>query len=231
MFQFTRRTRRSSLSPTIAPALRGGLVVTLAAALVVAASVGALATDAADAASLFAASLRQEQQGQPQAALAPIKTLLARDQGHYLATLRAGWLSYSAGLYDDAVRYYRQAASLEPRALEPRLGLMLPLMALGRWRDAEVVGKAIVTEDGRSYLARSRLSFIYFSQGRYALAESVYRAVLDDYPSDADMRLGLGWTHVRQNRGRDAEKAFRQVLEVQPENASARQGLTALTKI
>jgi tetratricopeptide (TPR) repeat protein len=209
-------------------AIKAGFIGTLVAALLAAGSVAALATDGNATGPLFASSYAHERQGQIKAALADMTTVLQRDDGHYVATLRAGWLSYTAGDYTAAARYYQAAIKLAPEAIEPRLGLMLPLMALGQWSAAEAVGNEIVQRDPRSYLARSRLAYVYFSQGRYSLAEKTYDAVLDDYPSDLDMMLGLAWTQARQGRTGQASASFARVLALQPDNASAQKGLESL---
>ncbi|MFC1706512.1 tetratricopeptide repeat protein [Planctomycetota bacterium] len=205
--------------------LRAGLGVTLTAAVLTCGSVIVLATGVRDMGARFESSFRHEREGSLEEALAEVLAVLSKHEDHYVATLRAGWLSYCAGRHGEAVRFYRCAEKLEPKALEPRLGAMLPLMAGKRWREAEETGLRVLRRAPRSYLARSRLAYICFAHGRYAEAETWYRVVLADYPSDVEMRLGLGWTYARQGRKGLAREQFEEVLSIRPSNESALLGL------
>jgi cytochrome c-type biogenesis protein CcmH/NrfG len=139
--------------------------------------------------------------------------------------LRAGWLSYLKGDYRHSVDYYRKAVFLEPGAIEPKLGLTLPLMASKNWKEAGAVARQVLKVDANNYLASSRLAFILFSQGRYGEAEKQYRKVISGYPADIDMKLGLGWTYFRMGQKRKAAAVFREVLMVRKNNTSAQHGM------
>lgn len=177
---------------------------------------------------LFESSFANEATGDLDRALNDVLNILRVDDGHYLGNLRAGWLYYSKGRYDDAVRFYDKAGKGVPKAIEPRLGQMLPLMAAKRWKEAEALGLAVLRRAPHNYLASSRLAYITFSLGRYKDAETYYRAVLDDYPSDTEMMLGLGWTYLRQGRKAEARAMFEAVLSIRRQNVNARAGLDSL---
>lgn len=176
----------------------------------------------------FASSFVREAKGELDAALNDVLAVLRLDDKHYVATLRAGWLYYLQGRYEDAIRLYQRAAALAPGGLEPRLGQMLPLMAAARWAEAERLGQELLALSPRDYTVRSRLAWIAYSQGRYAVAESRYREVLSDFPSDVEMRLGLGWALALQGKKDEAALAFRYVLSVHKDHIRAREGLQAL---
>lgn len=203
------------------------LLVLLASALAAAPSQTVRADDDPIPA-LFANSFAHESEGELAAALNDVLAILRRDDAHYFATLRAGYLYYLQARHDDALRMYRRAQELAPDALEPRLGEMLPLMAASRWSEAERLGQALGALAPRDYTIRSRLAWIAYSQGRHALAEARYRAVLADYPSDIEMRLGLGWSLALQGKKDEAAAAFRWVLSVYRDHVRAREGLQAL---
>jgi tetratricopeptide (TPR) repeat protein len=176
----------------------------------------------------FASSFAHEAKGEIDEALNDMLIILRGDAKHYVATLRSGWLYYIGGRYADSIAMYEAADKLAPSALEPRLGLMLPLMASERWAKAEVVGKELAKLAPRDYTVRSRLAWIAFAQGRYKEAETLYQAVLADYPSDLEMMLGLAWTWLREGRKPEAKGMFQRVLSIRSDNVQARTGLQSL---
>ena len=188
----------------------------------------ALGAEGGELGARFASSFAHEAKGEVEEALNDVLQILRGDAKHYVATLRAGWLYYVAGRHADSVAMYEAAERLVPKALEPRLGLMLPLMAAQRWAKAEIVGRELLKEAPRDYTIRSRLAWIAFSQGRYKEAEAFYQAVLTDFPSDLDMMLGLGWTWQRQGRKAEARAMFEAVLSVRNDNVQAKTGLQYL---
>jgi tetratricopeptide (TPR) repeat protein len=145
--------------------------------------------------------------------------------GTYVARLRKGWLHYQAGRYPQSSEAYLRAAALQPASVEARLGAMLPLMALRRWKDAERVGGEVLALAPNDFTAVSRLAWIRFSQAQYTEAESHYRLALAAYPSSTEMRAGLGWTLLKLGRFKEAREAFEQVLAFAPDHAAAREGL------
>lgn len=179
-------------------------------------------------ADLFESSFAHEATGDTDRALNDTMKILRAAPDHYVANLRAGWLYYAKGRYGDAIEFYGKASKIAPGAVEPRLGIMLPMMAAKRWGEARKVGERILKKAPGNYLATSRLAFIAYSQGRYKDAEKLYTAVLADYPSDVDMMLGLGWTFVKQGRSVDSRATFEGVLSIRKSNTSARAGLDAL---
>lgn len=179
---------------------------------------------------LFQASYQQEAQGSFKAALNSTLQVLRLSPRSYLGNLRAGWLLYRMQRYEESQKRYRKADKLAPRALEPRVGIMLPLMALRRWGEVEKLALHLLKYDPLNYTLLSRLAYVYFSTGRYGEAVERYQQVLDLYPSDTQMQLGLAWTYVRMQRRKEAERWFQTVLQVQPDSVSARSGLEAIQR-
>jgi len=117
---------------------------------------------------------------------------------------------------------------LEPKAVEPRLGLMLPLMALRRWAEAEKAGQQVLGTAPGDFTAQSRIAFIHYSQGRFADAESWYRKALGGFPSNVEMRAGLGWSLLKLGNAAAARAEFERILVIAPDHASAKEGLAAV---
>ncbi len=188
----------------------------------------ALAADHDQVAELFASSYAHEAKGDHPGALNDVLQILRADEDLYVAVLRAGWLYYAQGRHADSVAMYERAERLAPEALEPKLGLTLPLMASGRWAKAEVVTAEVLQMAPRNYTARSRFGWIAFNQGRYKVAETHYSAALADFPSDLEMMMGLGATFARQGRKVDARALYERVLLVNKDHLSAKAALQAL---
>jgi len=201
--------------------LLGGLVVAL---LGLAPATG-LAGSEATIPDLYASSYSHEHRGSFDLAVNEMLQVLRIAPQDYVACLRAGWLNYQAGRFDDAVVHYRKAVQVAPRAVEARLGLLLPLMANLRWKEAEAVAREVLVTDPGNYLARSRLAWTLYSLGRFKEAETLYTALVEGYPGDFEMRLGLGWTLLKQGRKAEARPHFETVLRVDAHNLRARAGM------
>lgn len=176
---------------------------------------------------LYRQSYAQEARGDHAGALKAMEVLVAGTPD-YVATLRHGWLLYLVGRYTDSTVAYGKAIALEPKAVEPKLGAMLPNMALRRWKEAERLGAEVLRASPGEFLAVSRLAFINFEQARWDRAEAFYQQALGLFPSNVEMQTGLAWSHLRQGKVDEARAGFQRVLQVAPDSASAREGLAQL---
>jgi tetratricopeptide (TPR) repeat protein len=180
---------------------------------------------AGSAPDLYRQSYAAEARGDAAAALQALEELGAAD---YVVHLRRGWLLHQLGRSADSVAAYRKAMALEPRAVEPRLGVTLPLMALRRWSETEQACLEALALAPGDYTALSRAAYASFQLGRWAKAAAGYRAALVLYPADVEMQAGLGWALMRQGKGAEARAALERVLAVAPDHLSAREGLALL---
>ncbi len=179
-------------------------------------------------AAAYQASNDLEQAGKYRDALEVLEGLPEATQEAYVFRLRRAWLLYLAGDHRASIDAYGTAIEAEPGAVEPRLGMLLPQMALYLWLDAERTARGALELDPTGYLATSRHAWILYNLGRHGDAAEAYRAVLRLYPSDVDMQAGLGWCLIHQGKGEEAAGWFRAVLEVAPRHVTARQGLEAI---
>ena len=198
------------------------LLATVAAVLL-----AATPLDAGKGASAYQRSYELEAAGNYQGAIDALMRAPSNEQSRYVFQLRLGWLNYLAGRLDRSIQSYRRAVGQAPAAIEPRLGLMLPLMAARRWLEAGRVGREVLDRDPKSYLARSRLAFASYSAGRYDEAASLYASVLADYPADAEMLVGLGWAQLKAGKRTEATRTFRAVVSFAPGHPQAQAGLRA----
>lgn len=197
----------------------------IAAALILSSST--LASPAEANPEVWRRSYALEARNDARGALAAMESLPAQDRGSYLFALRNGWLLYSLGRHAEAVEAYRRAEAVSPRAIEPRVGELLPLMALRRWQEAEQRSREVLRMDGDNYLASRRLALALYHLGRFDEAREAYQQVIARYPGDLEMLTGVGWCELRRGRRDDAAAAFRAVLAVSPDDAGATAGLAA----
>lgn len=163
-----------------------------------------------------------------ESALAQVDRIPAEEADAYLVPLRKGWLLYLLGRYGESVEAYSAAVSANPGAVEARLGLTLPLMALRQWSDAEKACRDVLDKAPGQYLAASRLAYVLYSSGRYGEAEVVYAELVRLYPGDVEMRAGLGWALLKQGKTAGARGHFKWVLHTTPDHASAQEGVALL---
>lgn len=148
------------------------------------------------------------------------------DQGEdYVYHLRRGWLLYLLGRHGDSAVAYQAAIGAQPGSVEARQGLVLPLMSLKQWPDAQAVCVELLQISPEDYRGNSRLAYILYSMGRYGESAELYRKVLVHYPSDVEMQAGLGWAQLKQGDAMAARKTFSAVLRLAPSHVSAKQGL------
>lgn len=181
---------------------------------------------AASPAQIYRRSYELEAKGEYAAALKALDGLPKSSRG-YVYRLRRGWLLYLMGRNFDAMEEYRRAIALEPDAVEPRLGLMLPQIALKLWLDTLKTGKQVLARDAHNYTAHARMAWAAYNLARYQEAAEHYRHNLALYPSDVEMRAGLGYCHLKRGETKAAAREFRRVLEVAPDHGSAQAGLLA----
>jgi len=95
------------------------------------------------------------------AAAAKVLEALPRSPVDYLLDLRLGWLHYLQGNTASSCYHYERARVGTPRAIEPRVALLLPLLAQQRYAQAEQTARAILASVPDHYLASLRLTIAY----------------------------------------------------------------------
>jgi tetratricopeptide (TPR) repeat protein len=179
----------------------------------------------AQVASLYRESYRLEAAADPRGALLKMKEIRAKAGASYFVALRSAWLAHVAGDHPAAEAGYGEAISLAPKAVEPRLGLTLPLLAQRKWRDLERASREVLALDSNNGVARARLAAALYALANYPDSAVVYRKLLEDFPAELDHQTGLGWCLARMGRRAEARQLFAAVLAVSPDNVNAQQGM------
>ena len=136
----------------------------------------------------------------------------------YAVELRLGWLYYLSTNHIVSAEHYRAASDVAPRAVEPRLGLLLPLLASSRFIEAEFTAREILREHQTHYLAHRRLATALRWQQKLGEAGKVLTHALKLYPSDAALLAELGLVKAEQKELATARALFNEALTLDPDN-------------
>lgn len=201
--------------------------IELAVGLVVVGTLGVVRAPAPSrsSADAFRESYQLEASQDYQGAIRTLTAAHPSSSRNYLLQLRLGWLYYLQGSHANALRHYQAAVLLSPRAVEPRLGQMLPLLAQGKYAEVEVLAREVLKLDGNHYTASLRLAYALRRQGKLPQAEQVNDQMLRLYPTDVAFLVEQGYTYLAERRSADAARVFAEVLLLVPEHPDAVAGL------
>ena len=150
------------------------------------------------------------------------------DENSYEINIRLGWLNYLKTDYPSSNKYYSTAIELLPYAIEPKLGYVLPLSALGNWDEVINTYNQILTIDPQNTLVNYRLGAIYYYRGNYEEAYLLVEKVVNLYPFDYDSVILFAWINLQRGDFRKAEVLFNKSLLIRPEDESAIEGLALI---
>lgn len=174
----------------------------------------------------FAKSQTYEAQGSYNEAINALKVVYQEDS--YEINLRLGWLTYLNGSFTESSAYYMKAMKLKPYAIEPRLGYVYPLSALGKWELVINTYLEILSVDPQHSLVNYRLASVYYGRKDYKQAEKYLEKVVNLYPFDYDSMVLFAWTNYRLGKLREAQVLFNKVLLNKPKDSSALEGLSLI---
>jgi tetratricopeptide (TPR) repeat protein len=166
-------------------------------------------------------SYKQEAAGKYAPAQFALEPILRDSPGNDFALMRRAWLNYLQGRHHDAVRDYTQALLLNPRSLEARLALSLPLMAQQQWKEAEIELRKVIGVSAWDYTAHSRLLVCEEGQRKWNELAQHAAELASRYPSDANALLYLARGEAWLGNVKKAQAAYMQVLERAPAHVEA----------
>ncbi len=139
----------------------------------------------------------------------------------YTVNLKLGWLYYLEKRYANSISHYKLAAKVYPNAVEPLLGLSLPLLAQKKWEEVEKLMYEVIKRDYYNYYGNLRLCFVLRKEKKYALAENIARKMLGLYPIDINFLNELGLALMKQGKSKKAINYFNVVITLDPQNLVA----------
>jgi tetratricopeptide (TPR) repeat protein len=134
------------------------------------------------------------------------------------------------GAYAEALPFYQDLISLNPRHAVALNNLGAALFKLGRLDDAERCFRQLITVDPGSVDGHSNMGTTFFAKGWYADAENFLRRALKLNPRHVDARTTLGLVLSHLNRLREAKSHFEKALKHQPGSTDALVGMALTAK-
>jgi len=171
----------------------------------------------------FQDSYLHEASGNLAEAILDLKEIYAENS--YEINLRLGWLTNSSGLFTESQSYYNRAITLNPFAVEPRFGIVMPQSAMGNWTAVISQYEKILEIMPNNTIAMHRLGLIYYGQKKYMKAGKYFEKVVNLYPFDYDALLMYAWTNYQLKKYREAKVLFNKALMNTPTGSSAMEGL------
>jgi tetratricopeptide (TPR) repeat protein len=134
------------------------------------------------------------------------------------------------GAYAEALTFYQDLISLNPRHAVALNNLGAALFKVGRLKEAEGCFHQLIRVDPGSADGHSNLGTTFLAKGRYADAEIFLRRALKLNPRHVDARTTLGLVLSYLNRLREAKSHFEKALKYEPRNADALVGMALTAK-
>lgn len=139
----------------------------------------------------------------------------------YLVYVRLGWLHYLRADYEKSKQFYQQAMRMQSKALEPRLGYMLPLLAQYRYAEVEATAKSVLTIDANHPTASLRLAYALRMQSKFNPARDVNARMLELYPTDLGFLVEQLLSSVGAKHP-DVPLLCETILALDPDNVTAK---------
>lgn len=137
------------------------------------------------------------------------------------ALMRRGWLAYLHGRHNEAIDFYGRAINKNPKSLEARLGITLPLLAQRRWKEAALYARQVIAESSWDYTAHLRLMVAEEGLRDWkTLAEHAER-VSERYPADATALVYLARAQAWMGNTKAAREDYARVLSRIPGHSEA----------
>jgi tetratricopeptide (TPR) repeat protein len=163
-----------------------------------------------------------ESAGKYNEAIFVMETVPANSPDAELRLLRRGWLFYQAGKYDESIREYRLAIERNSHSIDARLGIMLPMLAFKRWREAEQVARATLELAPHNYTASVRMAIAQEGMQDWGALSKTAAMLVADYPSDATAYTYLARANAWLGKRPEALAAYSAVLARYPAHLEAK---------
>jgi len=157
-------------------------------------------------------SYTMEASGEYEKAAALLLPYMGVGERSEFATLRYAWLNYLQGNFNDAARSYKKAMQQNPRSIDAKLGITLPLIAQQRWREAMGYINQVLAQAPLNYTAHSRLLMCEEGLRKWQKLEKHARTVSAFYPTDANALVYLARSYAWQGKVLLAKSVYNKVL-------------------
>ncbi|MCW8931140.1 MAG: tetratricopeptide repeat protein [Gammaproteobacteria bacterium] len=171
---------------------------------------------------IWSNSYELEAKGKYKAAAGLIEPLLTQGNDTLEFTLlRYAWLNYLGKNFNDALRSYKRALTLNPSSLDAQLGITLVLLAQQEWNELELVCHKILRQSPWNYHAHLRLMETEQYNKNWLLLKNHAQRVASHFPSESEPLLYLARAEKNLGAQKKAYKVYNRVLKRQPGNIEA----------
>ena len=164
-------------------------------------------------------SYRLETLYQYDAALSSLKSVTSNNE---LVLLRRGWLNYLKGSHNKSIDNYKKALSKNGKSLDARLGIILPLLAQQRWREASLNANKALKIAPWNYYAHIRLMATEQALKQWEQLQKHAESAHQHFPSDSTFIVYLARANRKLGNTTIARKWYKKLLEIVPENIEAK---------
>jgi tetratricopeptide (TPR) repeat protein len=174
----------------------------------------------------WAESYRLEALSQFDNAAKTMGLVIKDNPGNDFAVSRRGWLNYLRGAHNESIRDYHKALDINPKSLDARLGLLLPLISQQRWREVSSNANKALKIAPWNYYAHVRLMISEEGEKKWDTLAKHARKVSQRFPSDATVLVYLARANDWMKNNKEARRAYEKVLERVPGHIEATQYLS-----
>jgi len=176
----------------------------------------------------FQNSYLQEASGNYHNAIESLRKVYQEDS--YEVNLRLGYLCYLNGNFTESAAYYNNAVKLMPYAVEAKMGLVLPLSAMGNYSQMLEIYDEILEITPNNSVVLHRIGLIHYGREDYLSAQRYFQRVVNLYPFDYDALTMLAWTKLKLGRSQEAKILFQKAILNTPNGSTALEGLDLLSE-
>lgn len=169
--------------------------------------------------SVWKRSHDMEAKGDYEGAAAIIKPWAASNDEY--ATLRYAYLKYMQGEYNESIEYYEKAIKLNPKSLSAKLGITLPQIAQGRWRQVKIYTRQVLVRSDWDYTAHLRLMMAEEATKKWHTLDRHAGGLIEIYPGDTASQVYLARANAWQGDVPVAKAAYKEVLHRSPDHIEA----------
>ncbi len=137
------------------------------------------------------------------------------------ALLRYAHLKYMQGEYNESIEYYKKAIKLNPKSLSAKLGLTLPYIAQGRWRQVIIPTRQVILRSDWNSTAHEYLMMAEEGEAKWHTLGRHAAELTKIYPADSSAYLYLARAKARFGNNEQAKDAYEEVLHRVPSDAEA----------
>lgn len=183
-----------------------------------------IAADAQKAADAWQQSLTAESSSDFTTAMQQVINFKNAGGDPYLASVRAGWLSFQSKDYEKAVQFYTAAIKYEPRAITPHLGLTYTYQAMQKPKETLAAATNGLKLDQYNFALLLIAGEQLYNQRDYRKAETYFDRAHHQRPEDALALSWLGWAQIAQGQVKLAAPNFEKLMLINPAGYMVQQG-------